>query len=102
MSFDGQPASWLPGVPPAKSLGYDLAYPAPYGLVGPKNMPLDIVNKLNSAFKVAIDDPEYTKLLATLRQTYWYRPPGEYEKWAAEFYVSERSLVERAKLLRQP
>jgi tripartite-type tricarboxylate transporter receptor subunit TctC len=102
MSFDGQPASWLPGVPTAKSLGYDLAYPAPYGLVGPKNMPLDIVNKLNSAFKVAIDDPEYTKLLATLRQTYWYRPPGEYEKWAAEFYVSERSLVERAKLLRQP
>ena len=102
MSFDAQPATWLPGVPTAKSLGYDLTYPAPYGVVGPKNMPIDIVNKLNNAFKVAIDDPEYAKLLITLRQTYWYRSPVEYERWANEFFVSERSLVERAKLLRQP
>jgi len=79
-----------------------LTYPAPYGVVGPKNMPIDIVNKLNNAFKVAIDDPDYAKLLITLRQTYWYRSPVEYERWANEFFVSERSLVERAKLLRQP
>jgi tripartite-type tricarboxylate transporter receptor subunit TctC len=102
MSFDEKPAPWLPGVPTARSLGYDLAYPAPYGIVGPKNMPAPVVARLNAAFKAAIDDPEYTKLLETLRQTYWYKKPGDYEKWAADFYVSERSLVERAGLLRQP
>ena len=34
----------------------------------------------------------------------WLRPPSmaDYEQWARRFYVSERSLVERAKLLRQP
>lgn len=102
MSFDDKPAQWMPDVPTARSLGYDLAYPAPYGIVGPKGMPAPVVAKLNAAFKAAIDHPEYAKLLEDLRQTYWYKGPGEYEKWAASFYVSERSLVERAKLLRQP
>lgn len=101
MTFDEKPARWLPNVPTAKSLGYDLAYPAPYGVVGPKGMPPEIVKKLNDAFKSAIDDPEYHKLLENLRQTEWYRNSADYEKWAREFYISERSLVERAKLVRQ-
>lgn len=102
LTFDEKPAQWLPGVPTARMLGHDLAYPAPYGLVGPKGMPPEVVKKLQDAFKAAIDDPEYKKLLDNLRQTEWYRSSTEYEKWAKEFYVSERSLVERAKLLRQP
>lgn len=102
LSFDPQPVEWLPGVPTAKSLGYNLVYPAPYGLVGPKDMPPTIVNKLYAAFKAAADSDEYRKLLETLRQTKWDKSPGDYQQWAKEFYVSERSLVERAKLLRQP
>lgn len=101
MSFDPQPADWMPSVPTAKSLGYDLVYPAPYGVVGPKGMSSAVIAKLNAAFKAAIDNPEYAKLLQSLRQTYWYKGPSEYEAWAREFYTSERSLVERAKLERQ-
>lgn len=102
LSFDAQPTDWLRGVPTAKSLGYDLVYPAPYGLVGPKDMPAPIVDKLYQAFKAATESDEYRKLLETLKQTEWHRGPREYEQWAREFYVSERSLVDRAKLLRQP
>ena len=102
LSFDPQPVAWLPGVPTAKSLGYDLVYPAPYGLVGPKGMPPAVVDKLYKAFKTAADSDDYKKLLETLRQTKWDKSPAEYQQWASEFYVSERSLVERAKLLRQP
>jgi tripartite-type tricarboxylate transporter receptor subunit TctC len=102
LSFDEQAADWMPHVPTARSQGWDLAYPAPYGLVGPKGMPPELVKKLHDAFKIAIEHPEYRKLLETLRQTYWYRGPDAYEQWARAFYVSERSLVERAKLLRQP
>jgi tripartite-type tricarboxylate transporter receptor subunit TctC len=101
LSFDEKPGRLLPGVPTAKSLGYDLAYPAPYGVVGPKGMPPEIVKKLHDAFKSAIEDPEYHKLLENLRQTEWYRNSADYEKWAREFYISERSLVERARLIRQ-
>lgn len=102
MSFDEKPAPWLKDVPTATALGYELAYPAPYGLVGPRNMPPEVVRRLDAAFKSAIDSDEYAELLTSLRQTYWYRSPDEYRQWAKEFYVSERSLVERAKLLRQP
>jgi tripartite-type tricarboxylate transporter receptor subunit TctC len=102
LSFDARPMEWLPGIPTARSLGYDLVYPAPYGLVGPKDMPAPIVDKLYQAFKTAAESDEYRKLLETLKQTEWHRSPSEYEQWAREFYVSERSLVDRAKLLRQP
>ncbi len=102
LSFDEQPADWMPQVPTARSQGWDLAYPAPYGLVGPKGMPPDVTKKLHDAFKAAMDHPEYRKLLETLRQTYWYRSSENYEQWARSFYQSERSLVERAKLQRQP
>lgn len=102
LTFDAQPVASLPGVPTAKSLGYDLVYPAPYGLVGPKDMPPAIVDRLYKAFKAAADSDEYKKLLVTLGQTEWQKAPADYQKWASEFYVSERSLVERAKLLRAP
>ena len=98
MSFDAQTADWMPSVPTAKSLGYDLTYPAPYGVVGPKGMSPAVVAKLHAAFKAAIDHPEYAKLIQSLRQTYWYKGPADYDTWAREFFVSERSLVLRAKL----
>lgn len=102
LSFDPQPVASLPGVPTAKSLGYDLVYPAPYGLVGPKGMPPAVVDRLYQAFKTAADSDDYKKLLVTLGQTAWQKSPAEYQKWAGDFYLSERSLVERARLLRQP
>lgn len=101
LSFDPEPVAWMPGVPTAKSVGYDLVYPAPYGLVGPKNMPPEIVDKLYQAFNAAANSDDYKTMLVTLRQTPWHRSPSEYKQWANEFYLSERSLVERAKLLRQ-
>jgi tripartite-type tricarboxylate transporter receptor subunit TctC len=102
MSFDENRPSWLADVPTAKSLGYDLVYPAPYGLVGPKGMPPHLVKALHDAFKAAMDSPENRKTLEALRQTYWYRSSVDYEQWARQFYVSERSLVERANLLAKP
>ncbi|MBX6318278.1 tripartite tricarboxylate transporter substrate binding protein [Pigmentiphaga sp.] len=102
MSFDAEPTPLLKDVPTARSLGYAIVNSAPYGLIGPKGMPESVVNKLAAAFKAAVDDPEYTKLLEKLGQTYWFSPPSEYGKFAADYYVSERKLVELAKLVRQP
>ncbi len=98
MSFDADSPAWMPQLPTARSLGYDLVYPAPYGLVGPKGMPDEVVRKLDAAFKAAVDSPEYAALLGQLRQTRWYKGSESYTRWARDFYVSERSLVERAKL----
>lgn len=101
LSFDAEPADWLPGVPTARSQGFDLVYPAPYGLVGPKGMPPQIIDRLYKAFSTAAQSEDYRKMLVTLKQTDWQRSPAEYRAWAQEFYDSERSLVERAGLLKQ-
>ena len=102
VSFDAEPADWLPGVPTARSLGHDLVYPSPYGLVGPKCMPPAIVAKIWDAFQAAAESDEYAALMTLLRQPHWLKGPAEYAAWARDFHVSERALVERAQLLRQP
>lgn len=99
MSFDEQPRGNLPGVPTAKSLGYDLEYPSPYGLVGPRGMSPQVVKRLHDAFKVAAESQENRELLDTIGQTYWYRSSADYEAWAKNAFVSERAMLERSNLL---
>nr|MBF0682927.1 tripartite tricarboxylate transporter substrate binding protein [Pseudomonas sp.] len=41
--------------------GYDLVAPSVLGLVGPKGMDAEVVSKIDKAFKLAIDTPEFEK-----------------------------------------
>jgi len=97
VTFGAERTRW--GAPTAKELGYDVVYPSPYGIAGPKGMDPKIVKTLHDAFKKAMDDPEHTKILQQLDQIYWYKSPEEYAKWAAETWVTERANVERLGLL---
>jgi tripartite-type tricarboxylate transporter receptor subunit TctC len=54
--------------PTVKELGVDTVSNSPFGLVGPKGMPRDVVKVLHDAFKKSLDDPEYLKMLAQLDQ----------------------------------
>ena len=53
--------------PTVKELGVDTVSNSPYGLVGPKGMPPQVVKVLHDAFKRSLDDPEYLKLLRAAR-----------------------------------
>jgi len=97
VTFGAERTRW--GAPTAKELGYDVVYPSPYGIAGPKGMDPKIVKILHDAFKKAMDDPEHTKILQQLDQIYWYKSPEEYAKWAADTWVTERANVERLGLL---
>lgn len=97
--FDAQRLPRLPDVPTAKELGYDIVYASPYGLVGPRNMPPAVVERLHDAFKAAMEDPSNQALLDTLYQFPWYRSPQKYAEWAVGAYKQERRFVERAGLL---
>jgi tripartite-type tricarboxylate transporter receptor subunit TctC len=85
--------------PTVKELGVDTVSDSPYGLVGPKGMPPEIVKRLHDAFKAAIDEPEHKKTLQQLDQLYWYKSSEDYAKWAAETFKAERATVERVGLL---
>jgi tripartite-type tricarboxylate transporter receptor subunit TctC len=85
--------------PTVKELGVDTVSDSPYGLVGPKGMPRDVVKRLHDAFKAAIDEPEHKKVLQQLDQLYWYKSSEDYAKWAAETFKAERATIERVGLL---
>ena len=85
--------------PTVKELGVDTVSNSPYGLVGPKGMPREVVKVLHDAFKKSLEDPEYLKLLAQLDQPGWYKSGEEYRKWAIETLAAERAVIERVGLL---
>lgn len=85
--------------PTVKELGIDTVSNSPYGLVGPKGMPPQIVKALHDAFKSASDDPENMKTLQQLDQAHWYKSSADYRAWAAEMFKAERATIERVGLL---
>ena len=85
--------------PTVKELGVDTVSNSPFGLVGPKGMPKDVVKVLHDAFKKSLDDPEYAKMLAQLDQPAWYMSSEDYARWAVEMFKAERANIERAGLL---
>jgi tripartite-type tricarboxylate transporter receptor subunit TctC len=85
--------------PTVKELGVDTVSNSPFGLVGPKGMPRDVVKVLHDAFKKSLDDPEYLKVLAQLDQPAWYMSSEDYARWAVNMLKAERATIERVGLL---
>jgi len=85
--------------PTVKELGIDTVSNSPYGFVGPKGMPPQVVKVLHDAFKAASDDPENMKTLQRLDQAQWYKSSEDYARWAAETLKAERATIERVGLL---
>jgi len=87
------------GAPTVKELGIDTVSASPFGLVGPKGMPPQVVKALHDAFKRSLEDPDYLKVLAQLDQPAWYQSSEDYARWAAETFKTERATIERVGLL---
>jgi len=85
--------------PTVSELGVDTVSNSPYGFVGPKGIPPQVVKTLHDAFRLAMDEPENLKVLQQLDQNYWYKSSDDYRKWAVETMKSERATIERVGLL---
>ena len=53
----------FPGVPTLKEAGYDFVNDAVFSVVGPYNLPREIVDKLEKTFAMAIENKEYLETL---------------------------------------
>jgi tripartite-type tricarboxylate transporter receptor subunit TctC len=53
----------FPDVPTLKEAGYDFVNDAVYSIVGPHNLPREIVEKLEKIFAMAIENKEYLETL---------------------------------------
>ena len=89
----------LPNVPTFKELGLEpvnrMAY---YGIVGPKGLPRDIVDKINSATRKALDDPAIRKRIEDTGSVVVGNSPEQFAAQMKDELAVYRKVVETAKL----
>ncbi len=69
----------FPGVPTLKEAGYDFVNDAVYSIVGPHNLPREIVEKLEKTFTTATENREYLETLDRLDLTPVYYDGRQFE-----------------------
>lgn len=92
-------AKW-PSVPTLKESGFDIVDTSPWGIIGPKKMPAGVVATLHDAFRKAIDDPGFRRVLDTLAQEPMYMSSDEYHSFAMKQIPIQQAIVEKYGLKR--
>lgn len=78
--------------------GVNVVAQSPYGLVGPKGLPPEIVQSLYLAFKEASTEPKVVEYLDKFLQAPWDKNPTEYRAFAEKYYVDVKPLLIKAGL----
>ena len=89
----------LPEVPTFKELGLEpvnrMAY---YGIVGPRGMPRDVVDKINAATRKALEDPAVRKRIEDTGSVVLGNTPEQFALQMKDELAVYRKVVESAKL----
>ena len=89
----------LPDVPTFKELGLDpvnrMAY---YGILGPKGLPRDVVDKVNAAMRKVLEDPAVRKRIEDTGSVVLGNTPEQFAQQMKEELAVYRKVVETAKL----
>jgi tripartite-type tricarboxylate transporter receptor subunit TctC len=82
-------------VPTVLELGYKTVQEAPIGIVGPQNMPKEIVRILHDGFRKALEDPGYLAAMGKFEMPVLYQNSEDFAKYWAEAYIEEGDLVRK-------
>ena len=93
------PMGRFKGVPTLRERGIDAVGWSPYGILGPKDLPADVMRAIHDAFKQAMEDPAHDELLAKFVQVPWYKSSADFRAWAEKYYVDIRPTLVRAGLV---
>jgi len=89
----------LPDVPTFKELGLEpvnrMAY---YGIIGPKGLPRDIVDKVNAAARKALEDPAVRKRIEDTGSVVLGNTPEQFAQQMKDELAVYRKVVDTAKL----
>ncbi len=84
-----------PNVPTLKELGVNAADFSPWGIVGPAGMDAAVVRTLHDVFRKAMEEHEFTAVLAALAQEPVHMGSDEYRKYAIDAIPLQKALVEK-------
>jgi tripartite-type tricarboxylate transporter receptor subunit TctC len=93
--FTDKRSARYPDVPTAKESGYNMSVPGPNGVVGPKGLPKLIVEKLDTAYRKALQDPEVLAVLKQFDLTQLYLSSDDYAKSAQDEFDWSGTLVKK-------
>ena len=85
----------FPDVPTLNDLGYNMTVTSPYGFVGPKGLPPEIVDRLHTTFRKALNDEASQAIIRRWEMPEEYLGPREYLAFAVERVEYERAMVAR-------
>jgi len=89
------PMARFPGVPTLRDLGLPMGQKSRYGLIGPRGMGSQLVERIHEVFKRAMEQTNHLEALARFDQQLIYMSPAAYRHFAIETVASERVLMER-------
>ncbi|MEW6265429.1 MAG: tripartite tricarboxylate transporter substrate binding protein [Thermodesulfobacteriota bacterium] len=85
----------FPQVRTFKEIGYNIAWPAPIHIFGPKGIPKPVVEKLHAAFKKTMDNTEFKTTLKQLDMPALYMNPGDTQKFLTTEYDRIDKIVKK-------
>ncbi len=80
--------------PTLREVGIDIAQTSPYGLVGPRGMPAEVVRRLHDAFKEALFNPEHDAVLDRLDMPRTYLDSADYRAAAPRILAEQTAAVQ--------
>jgi len=86
---------FFPDIPMAKDLGCDDVPPNLYVVIGPKGIPDPVYQKLSEAFKKAVQEADFRKLLENLTLPYDYKERSRLERDIPAQYQWYRNFLKK-------
>ena len=85
----------FPKAPTLLELGYDITAPSLISIVGPKGLSPQVVETLHSAFKKAMEDPDFIRVSRSMDQPPVYRGPEELGKHVVKMNEEVGGLIQK-------
>lgn len=83
-----------PDVPTLKELGHDLVIHSPVGIVGPKGMPPEVVQRLHDAFHKGMSDPTYERLIKQWDQDHIHMSTETFTAYGTQQMAKEKQFLD--------
>jgi putative tricarboxylic transport membrane protein len=91
--FSGDRLPDLPALPTVREAGYDVVVRKFRGLVGPKNLPPEIVSAWEEAVSEVLSDPDYSRAYSRSMLSPAFMPQAEYARFLESFAEDTASFL---------
>jgi tripartite-type tricarboxylate transporter receptor subunit TctC len=85
----------LPDVPTATELGWNVVSSPFTGIAGPKDMPAEVVQKLQTTFMQVMEDPDFQTLLARIGESFDPKDAAGFEEVWRNDYDGNVAIIEK-------